>query len=467
MEIKYSKEVLELIPARKAFESNVLPIELSGDCLKIAVSNKSNQQLLSELSFYTGHKVEPVEYPADILLKNIRNAYGKEVISKEDKSRSLNESLLNENTIIEFVNQLINNAIKSNCSDLHFEVYESSARVRYRVDGRLREVLNITKAKMIPLISRLKIMSNMDISEKRRPQDGGIRHIYEGNNIDIRVSSIPGLFGEKMVLRILDKSNFKLDLRHLGLDDTQFGLFSKAIKLPYGMILVTGPTGSGKTTSLYSALQYIISEERNILTIEDPIEYHINGINQSSVKHDIGYDFANALRAFLRQDPDVIMVGEIRDKETAEIAIRASLTGHLVFSTLHTNDSISAITRLVDMGVEPFLVASSIKLIIAQRLVRKMCKCKTSVNGQSNKLDKFSPNGCDECSYTGFKGRTALFEMFEIDENISELISSNASIRQIREAVKQSGFKTLREAGIEKVKEGITTYDEVLYETMV
>lgn len=359
---------------------------------------------------------------------------------------------------IDFVDQFISNAIKINASDIHFECSENSFRVRYRVDGHLREIHAASAAKSSSVISRLKIMANLDISEKRRPQDGRIRFTNNKKPVDIRVSSLPTNYGEKIVLRILDKSQVELDLTKLGMDNNQLELLQRKIRIPYGMILVTGPTGSGKTTTLYSTLKEINSVEKNILTIEDPIEYDLEGINQSNVKSDIGYDFANALRAFLRQDPDVIMVGEIRDKETAEIAIRASLTGHLVFSTLHTNDSISALTRLIDMGIEPFLVASSVKLIIAQRLVRKLCVCKKNVDHKQD---------CQICGNTGYKGREALFEMVELTENLTELISRNASHREIKEMALKNGFRTLRESGEEKINLGITTKEEVWRETML
>lgn len=359
---------------------------------------------------------------------------------------------------IDFVDQFIGNAIKINASDIHFECSENTFRVRYRVDGHLREVHATSSAKSSSVMSRLKIMANLDISEKRRPQDGRIRFGNNKNAVDIRVSTLPTNYGEKIVLRILDKSQVELDLAKLGMNRQQLEILQNKIKIPYGMILVTGPTGSGKTTTLYSTLKEINSVEKNILTIEDPIEYDLEGINQSNVKSDIGYDFANALRAFLRQDPDVIMVGEIRDKETAEIAIRASLTGHLVFSTLHTNDSISALTRLIDMGIEPFLVASSVKLIIAQRLVRKICGCrKTNVKEKE----------CTVCGGTGYKGREALFEIVEITEDLSELISRNATHREIKTLAVNNGFKSLRDSGEEKINLGITTKEEVWRETML
>ncbi|HEX3072195.1 MAG TPA: GspE/PulE family protein, partial [Ignavibacteriales bacterium] len=320
--------------------------------------------------------------------------------------------------------------------------------------------------------SRLKIMADLDISEKRRPQDGRIRFPHNNKTVDIRVSTLPTSYGEKIVLRILDKSNIQLELSTLGMSAEQFGIIEQNIKLPYGMILVTGPTGSGKTTTLYAALKHIHSVEKNIMTVEDPIEYNLEGINQSAVRPEIGYDFASALRSFLRQDPDIVMVGEIRDKETAEIAIRASLTGHLVFSTLHTNDSVSAITRLIDMGIEPFLVAASVKMIIAQRLVRKLCACKIK-NGKDylqNLLkteNSYKKNGCAKCGGTGYKGRTALYEVLKINEELTELITSGAPLGQIKAKAKEGGFISLRDIGVEKINSGITDHEEVLRETML
>ena len=310
-------------------------------------------------------------------------------------------------------------------------------------------------------------MAGLDISEKRKPQDGKIKYRNKSYDVDIRVSTLPTSFGEKTVLRILDKSNLELDVEKLGLAKDQLSIVLKNLQRPYGMILVTGPTGSGKSTSLYSFLNSIHRVEKNILTIEDPIEYNIPGINQCNVKPDIGFSFANALRSFLRQDPDIIMVGEIRDKETADIAVRAALTGHLVFSTLHTNDSISAITRLIDMGVDAFLVAASVKLIIAQRLVRKLCSCKSKTQTGSNgtQINSFARNGCFECGMTGYRGRTALFEILEITEDLAELISSEASITEIRNKALENGFVSLRQSGLSKIQSGITTNEEVIRET--
>ncbi|MBI1937425.1 MAG: type II/IV secretion system protein [Ignavibacteriales bacterium] len=469
-QINISNDAASLLTARKAFDENILPLKIEDGYFHVGLSDKNNQRLINDISFHTGLKIKPVELPAEIILSRLREIYPAEESKKNGQSEIISESAVNESSNVEFVNQIISNAVKAGASDIHFESFEHAYRIRYRVDGHLREIYNLSKARSAAIISRLKIMANLDISEKRRPQDGKIRFPHNNNNIDIRVSSLPTSFGEKIVLRILNRSQIQIELSNLGLEKDQLELLQKKINLPYGMILVTGPTGSGKTTTLYAALQRIHSIEKNILTIEDPIEYNLEGINQSNVKPEIGYDFASALRSFLRQDPDVIMVGEIRDRETAEIAIRSSLTGHLVFSTLHTNDSISAITRLIDMGIEPFLVASSIKLIIAQRLVRKLCDCKTKIEKTNDEFSDlpqgfYERSSCTKCSYTGYSGRTAIFEFFDISENLSDLISQKASPGIIKKLAVENGFKTLKDAGLEKIKLGLTTYDEVLRET--
>lgn len=455
-------DIKTILPPKFAFENTVLPLKVEQNILHLAVTNKNNIKLINDVTFETGYEINATEYSAESILNKLKEVYP-DYNGNGNGSSIVNESLDSEHSNVEFVNQVITNAIKLNSSDIHFEALEKLFRVRYRIDGHLREVSSLQNNRSLPIASRLKIMANLDISEKRRPQDGRIKFNHKGNLIDIRVSSLPTAFGEKIVLRILDKSQLNLDLKTLGLTEQQYKALTDTIVAPYGMVLVTGPTGSGKTTTLYAALKHIHSIEKNIMTIEDPIEYNIDGINQCNVKHDIGFDFANALRSFLRQDPNVIMVGEIRDKETAEIAIRASLTGHLVFSTLHTNDSLSAITRLIDMGVEPFLVSASVKLIVAQRLVRKLCSCKTTK--KEDKLSEPSVNGCEKCSYIGYKGRTALYEMLKLSEDLKELITERAPAKKVKETALKNGLKTLRESGIEKIKNGITSYEEVLRET--
>ena len=462
-------DAASLISPQKAFECNVLPLKLEERFFHIAVTDKNDLKLISDLSFYTGRKIKATEYPAEIILAKLKEIYPDFNSNKNNGNGKIKDNFISDYSNVEFVNQIIEGAVKQCASDIHFEVYENIFRIRYRIDGHLREILNSPHSKSPSVISRLKIMADLDISEKRRPQDGKIRYSFKNNIIDIRVSSLPTNNGEKVVLRILDKSQLQLDLRKLGLSNNEYKIISRNIHAPYGMILVTGPTGSGKTTTLYATLEEIQTVEKNILTIEDPIEYNLEGINQSNVKPDIGFDFASALRSFLRQDPDIIMVGEIRDKETAEIAVRSSLTGHLVFSTLHTNDSISAVTRLIDMGIEPFLVASSVRLIIAQRLVRKLCICKIKDGNSSNNIlgvnDSFEKKGCEICGFTGYKGRTALFETFEINEEISEMITKNANYSELKRTAIKNGFKTLRDSGIEKINSGITSNEEVLRET--
>ncbi|MFA8344332.1 MAG: GspE/PulE family protein [Rhodothermaceae bacterium] len=460
-----NNEIKKILSAEFSFENNVIVLEKTNLTLTVGISDKNNHKIINDISFNTGYQVVPKELQADLIFSKLSEMfpeYAKKTVVK-NPGKEINH---NENSNIEYVNQIINSAISSKASDIHFEVSEKSFRIRFRIDGHLRDISTMPKEKFPALVSRLKIMANLDIAEKRRPQDGKIRHIYNGRNIDIRMSSLPSSFGEKIVLRILDKSNQVLNLKNIGLNEVQYKKFTDRITLPFGMILITGPTGSGKTTSLYAALNEIHSEDKNILTIEDPIEYNLTGINQCQVNPDIGFTFANALKTFLRQDPDVIMVGEIRDKETAEIAIRSALTGHLVFSTIHTNDSVSAVTRLTDMGVEPFLVASAVKLIIAQRLVRNLCSCKKET-GDSDPLKKYTAEGCVNCNFTGYSGRTALFELFSINEKISSMITSEAGSLEIKKELKNNGFITLREAGVEKVNHGITTYEEVLRETMV
>jgi type IV pilus assembly protein PilB len=459
LSINIPEEFKKRLPVKFIYENSILPIKLENGILTVAISDKTNTRITDDLKFYTGCNLELVEYPNDIILTKLKENFPFE--EKKGNEYSSNKNV-NELSTIDFVNHIIAEALKSSASDIHFELYDKIFRIRYRIDGHLREVMNLPVSKSSSIMSRIKIMSELDIAEKRRPQDGKISFTSNNRTIDIRVSTLPTNYGEKIVLRILDKSNLDLNIAKLGMDDEQIEILKTALNNPYGMILVTGPTGSGKTTTLYSALKHIHTVERNIVTIEDPIEYNIDGVNQSSVKPEIGYDFASALRAFLRQDPDIIMVGEIRDYETAEIAMRASLTGHLVFSTLHTNDAISAIIRLIDMGIEPYLVASSLKMIVAQRLVRKLCKCrvKTSENTYEKK-------GCEECGFWGYKGRTAIFELITIDDSFYDTITKRSSLNTLRAFLKEKGIKCLRDSGIIKVQNGITTYEEVYRETTI
>jgi len=382
-----------------------------------------------------------------------------------------------EAPIVKLVNGVFINAIKSGASDIHIEPYENSLRIRYRVDGVMYTVMNLPTKIKAALTSRIKIMSKLDIAERRLPQDGRIKlKLGKKRDIDFRVSVLPCLFGEKTVLRLLDKGNLQVDLTKLGFEQSALDDFMEALNKPYGMLLVTGPTGSGKTTTLYSALNYLNKADTNIMTAEDPVEFNFMGINQVQVKEEIGLTFASALRSFLRQDPDIIMVGEIRDFETAEIGVKAALTGHLVLSTLHTNDAPGTISRLLNMGIEPFLVSSSVILILAQRLARRICsQCKMEESlpaaallkvGMSedevNTAKCYKGKGCPNCNGTGYKGRVALYEVMPIRDELKELILEGASTAEVKKAAIRLGMKTLRMSGITKVREGVTTVEEVM-----
>jgi len=385
-----------------------------------------------------------------------------------------------EAPVVKLVNMVLVDAIQKGASDIHWEPYEKVFRIRFRIDGVLHEMLSPPKRLEAAITSRIKIMSSLDIAERRLPQDGRIKLRYNTREIDFRVSVLPTIFGEKAVLRILDKDALQLDLTKLGFDPGALEHFEKVIRQPYGMVLITGPTGSGKTTTLYSAIHTINSPEHNIMTAEDPVEYNLKGVNQVQINDGIGRTFAAALRAFLRQDPDVILVGETRDLETAQISIRAALTGHLVFSTLHTNDSPSTIARLIDMGIPPFLVASSLLLVMAQRLGRKVCKdCKEpyEVNEDSllpyghvltgvGRTQFYKGRGCAACNFTGMKGRVAIYEVMPASQEIRDLILKNAPVTDIRAMAQAQGMKSLRQAGLLKVLEGTTTVEEVLRVTV-
>lgn len=381
-------------------------------------------------------------------------------------------------SVITQVDQIIQTAIEAGASDIHLEPFEKKYRLRFRIDGVLQEITELQLSQKDAITSRLKIMAELDIAEKRRPQDGRIKiRAKQGQDIDLRVSTLPTQYGEKIVLRILDKGAQELSLDSLGFSEEVLTAFRKEINNPYGMILVTGPTGSGKTTTLYSALNEINSQQVNITTIEDPIEYNLEGINQTQVHEEIDLTFVNILRSILRQDPNIIMVGEIRDKDTAEIAIRAALTGHLVFSTLHTNDASSAVSRLVEMGVEPFLVSSSVRMVMAQRLVRKVCEhCKTSYEPDSVLVKELSLEdhkefrkgaGCQNCNDSGFKGRTALIELLTMSDELTSQINTSANSSEIKLIATKQSMSTLRDVGIQKIRKGLTTVEEVYRETML
>ncbi len=486
--------VIKLIPAEIAQKHQVIPINRTGNVLTVAMADPSNIFAIDDIKFMTGFKVEPV-VAAETSIKNainkhydstgmvediMKNFDDKDVEALKEGEEGINVAELGKAAedapVVKLVNLILTDAIKKGASDIHIEPYEKSFRVRYRIDGVLYDVMQPPTRLRAAITSRVKIMAQLDIAERRLPQDGRIKIKMGGKEMDYRVSTLPTLFGEKAVLRLLDKGNLQLDMTKLGFDPQALADFEGGLLMPYGMVLVTGPTGSGKTTTLYSALNRLNTTETNIMTAEDPVEFNLAGINQVQTKAEIGLTFAAALRSFLRQDPDIIMVGEIRDFETAEIGVKAALTGHLVLSTLHTNDAPSTISRLLNMGVEPFLVSASTNVILAQRLARRVCQgCKevAPVPPQALANIGFSPEeaktikpvkgkGCMACSDTGYKGRVALYEVMLIKENIKEAILQGASAMELRELGRTNGMKTLREAGLQKIREGMTTVEEIL-----
>src|SRR5205085_7369444 len=418
------------------------------------------------------------------VMTQLSNEVGNVEVVEDDTPSKVDVFELKESAdeapVVKLVNMVLVDAIRKGASDIHWEPYEKVFRIRFRVDGVLHEMLAPPKRLEAAIVSRLKIMSNLDIAERRMPQDGRIKLRYNTREIDFRVSILPTIFGEKAVLRILDKDALKLDLTQLGFDPWSMEKFTHAIKQPYGMVLITGPTGSGKTTTLYSAIHTINSPEHNIMTAEDPVEYNLKGVNQVQVDEGVGRTFSAALRSFLRQDPDVILVGETRDLETAQISIRAALTGHLVFTTLHTNDCPSTVARLFDMGIQPFLLSSALLVILAQRLGRRICKdCKQPVEGKEEDLVPYGhvsqglPNvtfyrgkGCATCNFTGMKGRVAIYEVMPITAEVRDAILKSSPTAEIREQAQKDGMKTLLQSGLMKVIEGTTTVEEVLRVTL-
>ncbi|MBU1006762.1 MAG: type II secretion system ATPase GspE [Candidatus Omnitrophica bacterium] len=482
--------ILELIPEGIARKHKVIPVFKIGDTLTVAMSDPKDVMAIDNLARKSKCEIEPVLSGEGAILNAIDQYYGvtgsvDEVIKgidKEKKKTGINAELnikeltemAEEPPVIKLVNLIIMQAVKDGASDVHVEPEESALKVRFRVDGLLHEMFSPPKHLEPAFISRIKILSGIDISEKRKPQDGRFNIKLENRNVDMRVSTFPTIYGENIVIRILDKGAILVNLDKLGFSEEVKGQFKASIKRPHGIVLVTGPTGSGKTTTLYSALTSIDSEEKNIITIEDPVEYHLGRIRQSQINPKAGLTFASGLRSILRQDPDVIMVGEIRDKETAEIAVQAALTGHLVFSTLHTNDASGALARLMDMGIESFLISSSIVGILAQRLVRKICpKCAHSYTPSGEVLKGLGigskelsrGKGCNFCKNTGYKGRIGIFEFLVINEDIKNLIIAKASSDSIKKKAVELGMKTLRDDGLDKVLKGITTADEVIKAT--
>ena len=530
--IEINPNVIKLIPSGTAKKYFIIPINRVGPRLTLAMADPSNIVVIDEVKFMTGFNVEPVVASETEIIDGIKKYYGgggavagKGTVSfdaadyslEEDKGGPLNGGLMLEDDlvdvddfdtlvhgavdnvevietqlpldesgeiegpIIKIVNGILIKAIKLGASDIHFEPYEKNYRVRYRVDGVLRRDMLLPTQLKNAVTSRLKIMARLDIAEKRLPQDGRIKlRMGKGREMDFRVSSLPVLFGEKVVLRLLDKSALQLDMTKLGFEEESLEEFHGAIHKPVGMILVTGPTGSGKTTTLYSALSELNKETENIMTAEDPIEYNFMGINQVQMHEEIGLTFASSLRSFLRQDPDIIMVGEIRDFETAQIAVQAALTGHLVLSTVHTNDAPGTITRLIDMGIEPFLISSAVILILAQRLIRKICMdCREPIKPHTQLLidlgvppdevksfTVYKGKGCTICNNTGYKGRLGLYEVMPMKEELKELVLARASASEIKKEAIRLGMKTLRQSGMHKIKNGLTTIEEVLRSTI-
>jgi type IV pilus assembly protein PilB len=500
-------DVIRLVPEDTARRYEVVPLSRVGSSLTIAMVDPTNVFAMDDIKFMTGFNVEPVVASDAAIREAIDKFYsqthsdalarvmeefaedGEDVLELEAGEAELSapelERAAGDAPVVKLVNIILREALGRGASDIHMEPYEKEYRVRYRIDGILHTVMNPPMKMRDAIISRLKIMSKLDIAEKRLPQDGRIMMRLQQNGrkktLDFRVSVLPTMWGEKVVMRLLDKENLCLDMTKLGFETESLGKFEKAILKPYGMVLVTGPTGSGKTNTLYSSIARLNNPNTNILTAEDPVEFNLMGINQVQMKEQIGLNFATALRSFLRQDPNIILVGEIRDFETAEVAIKAALTGHLVLSTLHTNDAPSTISRLMNMGIEPFLVATSVHLICAQRLVRRIC---TNCKEESHTLEQalmdagYTPEeakqvrvikgrGCERCNNSGYKGRVGLYEVLEVTDELRELILVGASALELKKKAIENGMITLRRSGLIKVREGLTTLEEVMRETVL
>ena len=499
--------VIKLIPQDTALRYQVIPLSRVGSVLTIAMTDPTNVFAMDDIKFMTGFNVEPVVASESAIGEAITRFYGGSDADSEELSKMMKdlvedeelelaaeeaemdaaslEKAAEEAPIIKLVNLILTDSVKRGASDIHLEPYETEMRVRFRVDGVLQTVMSPPLRLKDAMTSRIKIMAKLDIAEKRLPQDGRIMIKYRADGkkkeLDFRVSSVPTLYGEKIVMRLLDKENLRLDMTKLGFEPESLKKFERNILKPYGMVLVTGPTGSGKTNTLYSSVSRLNTVDTNIMTAEDPVEFQLSGINQVQMKEQIGLNFAAALRAFLRQDPNIILVGEIRDFETAEIAVKAALTGHLVLSTLHTNDAPSTISRLMNMGIEPFLVATSVNLICAQRLVRRICSnCKEELEvpeqalvdagyspEEAKKTKIYHGKGCSTCNKGGYKGRTGLYEVMEINDELRELILVGASALELKKKAIEQGMITLRRSGLIKVALGQTTMEEVLRETVL
>ncbi|MBN1913447.1 MAG: Flp pilus assembly complex ATPase component TadA [Candidatus Omnitrophica bacterium] len=494
---KFDPKVTRLVPAKMARQHSIIPLSCIGNTLTIAMADPLNIFALDDLKSITGCNIDTVLSPEEEIVKAVLAQYPdepgsmkhtlEEELSERADAAGTQVELIRQNEIelteiikesqkppiVKLVELMLMEALKKRASDIHIEPQQNALRIRYRVDGSLYDIFQVPKSDQNAVLARVKIISNIDITENRLPQDGRFQVRFENKEVDLRVSSLPTTFGQKFVLRLLDKSNLSIGLDKLGFSAQVIDVFNQAIAKPFGMILVTGPTGSGKSTTLYSVLNKLNTVERNIVTVEDPVEYQVEGITQMQVKPEINLSFASGLRSILRQSPDVIMIGEIRDSETADIAIKASLTGQLVLSTLHTNDAISSITRLIDMGVEPFLVASSLVMLCAQRLCRRLCmKCRKPVDipqsfldkiGFGAKVDFYQAAGCSYCNNTGFYGRVAVLEIVMVNDHLREMIVQKSSLDEIKKyAVEKLGMRILREEAFLKVQEGLTTLDEAL-----
>ena len=494
------QEVLDEVPESLARQYQMLPVSVTGDVLTLAMSDPLNIMALDDLRMLTSYEIEPVVAVQSELMETIEKHYGagkksaelyNELVGAEERADGVDvveekedvndiskmKSDAEDAPVIRLANLILVNALEAGASDIHIEPFEKVLRVRYRVDGKLEETKNPPRSVMSALVSRIKIMANLDIAEHRLPQDGRFRIKYKGREIDFRTAILPCYYGEKIVMRVLDKTSLTLDLDKLGFEDQPMNAFKEALALPYGMILMTGPTGSGKTTTLYSALHKLNGISENIVTVEDPVEYELFGVNQVQTHAEIGLTFASALRQILRQDPDVVMVGEIRDEETADVAVKAALTGHLVLSTLHTNDAASVFTRLTDMNLEPFLIQSSVALAAAQRLLRRACAdCKEPIKVPDEVLERVqyrsdtfddTPNfvrgrGCSKCKDSGYKGRVAVIEAMLNYPELEKLILARSSSSQLKEVGIECGMRSLRQNALAKAAKGITTIEEVL-----
>jgi type IV pilus assembly protein PilB len=490
--IEVNPDIARSIPEALAKKYNLIPIDIQNNRIVVAMSNPLNLFAMDDVKFASGYEVDPVIASKDDINKSIEkiftsqntekavedltNEYG---IIAEKEPEEDNQVEINNAPAVRLVNSIITQGVKSRASDIHIEPYESYVKVRFRVDGQLQEVMRAARQTLSAIVTRIKIISSLNIAERRVPQDGRVMVLIDGKEVDMRVSVLPTVFGEKIVIRLLSRSNFLVSKTGLGFDSDDLLKIDRMIKKPFGIILITGPTGSGKSTTLYTLLNELNTVDKNIITVEDPVEYMMEGINQINVNPKVGLTFASGLRSILRQDPDIIMIGEIRDNETAEIAIRAAITGHLVLSTLHTNDAPSAVTRLVDMGIQPFLVSSSLTGSIAQRLVRKICtNCKYEYEADQNekvslgidskeKLILHRGKGCAACNNTGYHSRIAIYEIMEFTREHKDALSRNATNEEIRDLSLKQGMGTLRQSCARLVLDGITTIEELIKTTYV